>query len=136
MTGGPGASEGRVGGREGRVVEPQEINAGLFYLRGLRRDERVDDLPALRIGIPEADDDYLRMRDRGWEEGTHLSWAVCAQTDVELLAEVGCTVDGETARIVGWARTDRPEAPEALTTGLEVVGRFAHSHLGLTPLYV
>jgi len=68
-------------------VEPVEINAGAWYLRALRADERVDDRPALaRLG--ETDPDYIGRRSAQWQSGAAYSWAVCEPTTGELVAEV------------------------------------------------
>ncbi len=57
-------------------MEPIEINAGSWYLRALRADERVDDRPALGDG-GVTDPDYVADRARQWETEEHFSWAGC-----------------------------------------------------------
>lgn len=108
-------------------MEPVEINAGGWYLRALRADERVDDRPALADGGID-DPDYVADRARGWADETHLSWAVCEPTTGELLAEVGLTPDGDTATLTGWAR---PGADNPLAAASAAVRRFAEGALGL-----
>ncbi|MFC8530791.1 hypothetical protein [Nocardia sp. NPDC057227] len=109
-------------------MEPVEINAGSWYLRALRADERIDDRPALRAG-GITDPDHVRDRTARWADGTHLSWAVCEPTTAELVAEIGVTpgADG-TATVTGWAR-DGFEA--ALDAARGAVVRFSEGALGL-----
>jgi len=115
-------------------MDPVEINAGRFYLRALRHDGRVDDLPAVREFEPGAGPEYVERRDAGWAAGELYSWAVCAQTDVELLAEVDCVpVDGG-ARVTGFVRPGSADAEDALAEGTAAVRRFTEGHLGLTVL--
>lgn len=85
-------------------MEPVEINAGEFYLRAFRKDDRVNDIPA----IVEAYEDeetrrYLERMDidgapaaemfvlfltNGWNYNYRWSWAVCDATTAELLAGI------------------------------------------------
>lgn len=109
-------------------MEPIEINAGSWYLRALRADERVDDRPALRDG-GVADPGYVAERARQWEIEEHFSWAVCEPTTGELLAEVGLTPDGGGDGVLsGWARDGHADA---LATANDAVRRFAEGALGL-----
>ena len=108
-------------------MEPIEINAGAWYLRALRDDERVDDRPALRDGGIDAPDYVTRRRDQ-WAADEHYSWAVCEPTTGELLAEVGVTPSGTGGVLHGWAR---PGHDDALATATEAVRRFAEGALGL-----
>ncbi|WP_127783869.1 GNAT family N-acetyltransferase [Rhodococcus sp. X156] len=85
-------------------MEPIEINAGTWYLRALRADERVDDCatllttandPATLRHAPEL---VVRTREEAvasvarrvaqWADETGFSWAVCEPTTGEMLAEV------------------------------------------------
>ncbi|BDT94499.1 hypothetical protein IFM12275_44750 [Nocardia sputorum] len=113
------------------LMEPIEINAGAWYLRALRADDRIDDRPALAAGgITEPD--YVTRRSAGWAEETHFSWAVCEPTTAELVAEIGVTPAGDgTARVSGWAR---PGYEAALAAGLTSVHRFVEGGLGLQPV--
>lgn len=86
-------------------MEPIEINAGTWYLRALRADERVDDRPVLLTGTADPDTiryaplmvsadtaaatEYVRRRAYEWATDTWYSWAVCEPTTGEMLAEVG-----------------------------------------------
>ncbi|MEU7768772.1 hypothetical protein AB0B25_27200 [Nocardia sp. NPDC049190] len=112
-------------------MEPIEINAGTWYLRALRADNRIDDRPALAEG-GITDPDYVAERSRGWAEETHFTWAVCEPTTAELVAEIGVTPAGDgTASVTGWAR---PGYTPALETGLTAVRRFVEGGLGLRPV--
>lgn len=109
-------------------MEPIEVNAGRWYLRALRFDERVDDRPALADGGID-DAAYIGRRTGQWADETHFSWAVCEPTTGELLAEVGVTpAPDNTAVVTGWAR---PGHDDALTAATESVRRFAEGALGL-----
>ncbi|MEU7634114.1 hypothetical protein AB0C34_29755 [Nocardia sp. NPDC049220] len=112
-------------------MEPIEINAGTWYLRALRADDRIDDRPALAQG-GITDPDYVARRNVGWAEETHFTWAVCEPTTAELVAEIGVTPAGDgTASVTGWAR---PGYASALETGLTAVRRFVEGGLSLRPV--
>ncbi|WP_327148273.1 hypothetical protein [Nocardia sp. NBC_01329] len=111
-------------------MEAIEINAGAWYLRALRADERIDDRPALAAnGI--TDPEYVTRRRTQWAEESRFSWAVCEPTTAELVAEIGVTPrrDG-TAEIESWAL---PGHREALDVAEPAVRRFAEGALGLRP---
>ncbi|MFQ6328809.1 MULTISPECIES: hypothetical protein [unclassified Nocardia] len=111
-------------------MEPVEINAGTWYLRALRADERIDDRPALAEGGID-DPDYVSLRTTQWDNETHYSWAVCEPTTAEMVAEIGVTPGtDDTADITGWAR---PGYEAALESGLTSVRRFVEGGLGLRP---
>jgi hypothetical protein len=100
-------------------LEPVEINAGQWYLRGLRADARIDDRPALAdLGVD--DPDHVARSADQWSADTRYSWAVCDVTTGELLAEV--TLDAATGEIATRARTGYAGAATAAT---ESVRRFA-----------
>lgn len=109
-------------------MEPIEVNAGAWYLRALRADERVDDRPALADGGID-DPDYVATRAAQWAADEHYSWAVCQPNTGELLAEVGLTPQPDGATLTGWARDGHAGA---LETACEAVTRFAVGALGLT----
>ncbi len=85
-------------------MEPVEINAGEYYLRAFRSDDRIDDAPA--IAEAWADEDTARFLPRmnvnsvdaakifvgwleiGWKYTSRVSWAVCDATTAEMLAGV------------------------------------------------
>ncbi|MBF6212345.1 hypothetical protein IU433_18035 [Nocardia puris] len=109
-------------------MEPVEINAGTWYLRALRADERIDDRPALADG-GITDPEYVARRTAGWDAETHYSWAVCEPTTAEMVAEIVVTpaADG-TADLTGWSRSGYEPALEA---GSTAVSRFVTGGLGL-----
>jgi RimJ/RimL family protein N-acetyltransferase len=85
-------------------MEPVEINAGQFYLRRLRADDRIDDRqaivesfadPELRrwadgLVVPDlaAADAYIARRVEDWAADRRCSWAVADQLDVGLVGVV------------------------------------------------
>ncbi len=105
-------------------MEPVEINAGTWYLRALRADDRVDDGPAL-TDLGESRPDYVEHRAAQWDTGTLCSWAVCAATTGELLAEV--TLIPSTQAIEFRARPGHERAAQA---GAAAVQRFADALSG------
>ncbi|WP_067886019.1 hypothetical protein [Nocardia vaccinii] len=111
-------------------MEPVEINAGAWYLRALRADDRIDDRPALADG-GITDPDHVAHRNREWAEETGYSWAVCEPTTAELVAEIVVTPNSDgTASLSGWAREGYSAA---LETGETAVRRFVSGALGLRP---
>jgi hypothetical protein len=100
-------------------VDPVEINAGQWYLRGLRCDDRIDDRPAL-AELGATDPDHVSLSVDQWSADSRYSWAVCEPTTGELLAEV--TLDPTTGEIAGRARAGHDDAAAAAT---ESVRRFA-----------
>lgn len=110
-------------------MEPIEINAGAWYLRGVRDDERISDAAALRdLGVddPEA---YVRQVDSGWADESSFTWAVCEPTTGELVATVSVVLDADRASVVGHARDGYDDA---LAAAYPVVARFATGALGVT----
>lgn len=85
-------------------MDPVEINAGAYYLRQLRADDRIDDRPSLvdafadaglrrfvtrwRIDDLDGATDYVTQRAEEWEQGERCSWAVAEPTTGALLGEV------------------------------------------------
>jgi len=104
-------------------MEPVEINAGAWYLRALRADDRVDDRPAL-ADLGEARADYVNEAAAQWDSETLFTWAVCEPTTGELLAEV--TLDPATRAVATRARPGHDQAAE---TGADAVARFAEAML-------
>jgi hypothetical protein len=96
-------------------LDPVEINAGRWYLRGLRADSRIDDHPAL-VDLGVIDPDHIARR---WSADTGYSWAVCEVTTGELLAEV--TLNPATGDITTRARAGHTDAA---TAAAESVQRF------------
>lgn len=78
------------------------MNAGAWYLRALRADERVDDRPALlalaaypdtglaRRGVVDLESAGRRVAasHQGWADDTRYGWAVCEPSTGEMLGEV------------------------------------------------
>jgi hypothetical protein len=100
-------------------MDPVEINAGQWYLRGLRADNRIDDRPAL-AELDVTDPDHVARSAAQWAADTSYSWAVCEVTTGELLAEV--TLDAVTSEITTRARVGHADAA---TAGAKSVWRFA-----------
>jgi RimJ/RimL family protein N-acetyltransferase len=131
------------------TAEPIEINAGAWYLRALRSDERVDDRPAVLASFRDPDirrwrhrpppDDpataeaYIRQRIRDWTDEKRLSWAVCPATTGEMQGEVEL-VDLDlpmgTAEIACWA-LPAARGLGMITTAVSAVLRFGFDGLGL-----
>jgi len=111
-------------------MEPIEINAGGWYLRALRADDRIDDRPALAAG-GVTDPGHVARRAAEWESDRRYAWAVCEPTTAELVAEIVLTpgADGS-AEITGWARDGQEPA---LAAARSAVTRFAEGALGLRP---
>ena len=100
-------------------MEPVEINAGQWYLRGLRADGRIDDRPAL-VDLGINDPDHVEHSNAEWSADTRYSWAVCEVTTGELLAEV--TLDPATGEIATRARSGHRGAASAAADSVQ---RFA-----------
>ena len=107
-------------------MQPVEINAGRWYLRALRADDRVDDRPAL-AELGERDPGYVARSAARWADDTGYAWAVCEPTTGELLAEV--CVDPRSAVLSSRARAGHDDAAAAAA---ESVRRFATGVLNLT----
>ncbi|NDK91480.1 hypothetical protein GYA93_18130 [Gordonia desulfuricans] len=106
-------------------MEPIEINAGTWYLRALRADERITDVPALSaLGIDQPAT-YVAAAEHDWHTETRFTWAVCIPTTGELVAVIGVDADRGL-----WGRC-RDGHDEALTTAIGPVTRFADGALGL-----
>ncbi len=127
-------------------MEPIEINAGTWYLRALRADERVDDRPTLLTGATDPDTmryaphmaaksnaaatEHVRLRAGQWSDDARYSWAVCNPTTGEMLAEVGlCNIEHteRTAEIVCWT------APTHRNKGIMATAAAAVVRLALAP---
>lgn len=106
-------------------MEPVEINAGIWYLRALRADERIDDRPAL-AKLGKSDPDFVAECTARWHSDTGYSWAVCEPTTGELVALV--TVDPQTSELSALALHGHDDAAAA---GASSVHRFAASALNL-----
>lgn len=130
------------------VMDPVEINAGAWYLRVPRADDRMDDRHAVLASCsdpeiarwrhrpppdPAEADAYVRRRLRDWARDERYTWAVCEPTTGEMLGEVSLDrVDlpmGQ-AEAACWAL---PAARRRgmTTTALGAVLRFGFAGLGL-----
>lgn len=107
-------------------MQPVEINAGTWYLRALRADDRIDDRPAL-AELGENDPGYVDRSNGQWAEDTAYCWAVCEPTTGELLAEV--RVDPKLAVLTTRSRNGHDDAA---AMAAESVRRFAAAALNLT----
>lgn len=107
-------------------MEPIEINAGAWYLRALRADERMDDRPAL-TALGTDDGAYVAARQSDWDTDSLYSWAVCEPTTAEMVAEV--LLDPATGAIESRWRADYPEAQDAEKAAVAAVRRFAEAML-------
>lgn len=85
-------------------MEPVEINAGEYYLRAFRNDDRVNDIPAIveayadedtnrylermEINGPPAAELFIIFMTNGWKFRYRYSWAVCDAVTSEVLAGI------------------------------------------------
>lgn len=129
-------------------MDPIEINGGRFYARPLHDDNRIDDRPALSLIMDDdAAVDYVARARQHWAQESALTWAVCEQTSVEMLAlarlvpnweEKTCTVSvtpcGDPSRVLP---NDPVLAPKTVgDAASEIMGtirRWAEGFLGLQP---
>ena len=130
-------------------MEPVEINAGRYYLRQLRADDRIDDRPSIldaftdpisrrwishRIVDLAAAGDYVALRARQWADDERCSWAVADQNTGELLGEVGLkdlNLAGGSAAAACWAAPQHRNRG-VVSEGLAAAIRFGAGALGLT----
>jgi RimJ/RimL family protein N-acetyltransferase len=130
-------------------VEPVEINLGLYYLRALRADDRIDDRPAIVEGFADPDtrhlapgwgiEDladagrYIARRAEEWAKDIRYSWAVADPTTGELLGEVGLKeldLEAGTAEASCWTHpAGRGRGVAARALGAAV--RFGFGAIGL-----
>ncbi|QNG55569.1 GNAT family N-acetyltransferase [Pseudonocardia petroleophila] len=129
-------------------MDAVEINAGAWYLRVPRADDRMDDGPAVVASCldpeirrwrhrPPADpaeaDAYIRRRALDWARDERYTWAVCEPTTGEMLGEVSLDhVDLPMAQAEAacWA-LPAARGTGMTTTALSAVLRFAFAGLGL-----
>lgn len=108
-------------------MEPVEINAGAWYLRALRDDERVTDVPALtELGIADPAG-FVVSSAAGWTGETQFTWAVCEPTTGELMSLI--VVDAEPAGLTARARSGRQHT---LDDAVPAVTRFVEGALGIS----
>jgi RimJ/RimL family protein N-acetyltransferase len=130
-------------------VDPVEINAGAYYLRQLRSDDKIDDRDALvaaftdpelrywvnRFQIEDTADAtwYVARREAEWAQDIRCSWAVAEPTTGLLVGEVGLAsldLSEGTAEAACWvAATSRGKGIAPIALGAAI--RFGFSGLGL-----
>ncbi|GAA3633677.1 RimJ/RimL family protein N-acetyltransferase [Lentzea atacamensis] len=85
-------------------MEPVEINAGEYYLRAFRNDDRVNDVPALvetyadeetrrymhRLTMEDvtAAELFIVLMNNGWPKDYRWSWAVCDAVTADVAAGI------------------------------------------------
>jgi RimJ/RimL family protein N-acetyltransferase len=129
-------------------MDPVEINAGTWYLRALRADDRLDDRPAILASAQdpeitrwqprpdptlEAAAAVVAAREAGWTADHTCSWAVCEPTTGAMVAEIALDdldLDAGTAVLRCWALAAGRRAG-ALADALPAALRFAFAGLGL-----
>lgn len=130
-------------------MEPVEINAGTFYLRQLRHDDRIDDRhalveafadPLMRHNVPqyamdslELAGEYIDERAAGWARGDHCTWAIAEPTTGVLLGEVGLkgiSTAGTTGAVAVWVHPSARRTGVA-TAAVDTVVRFGFGAIGL-----
>ncbi len=130
-------------------MEPVEINAGAYYLRQFRADDRMDDRPALveaftdpvmRKFVPQYTvsnlvqaGDYIEARARGWESDDRCTWAIAEPTTGRLLGEVGLkslSKGDNTAEAAVWVHSSARRQGVA-ATALDAAVRFGFGALDL-----
>jgi RimJ/RimL family protein N-acetyltransferase len=118
-------------------VEPVEINAGEYYLRAFRNDDRINDVPAIVEAYADEDtrcdlelagvdgpEVFVAFMTDGWKNDDRWSWAVCDATTAEMLAGIVVRdVDHElkTAEVTCWTQPghrDGDVLPAALNSVL------------------
>jgi RimJ/RimL family protein N-acetyltransferase len=129
-------------------LDPVEINAGLWYLRALRCDGRLDDRPAVLassrdphilrwrhrpLADPAEAEAYIRRRAGEWARDERYTWAVCEPTTGEMLGEIELAdldLCHGTADVACWA-LPAARGRGMTTTALSAVLRFAFGGLDL-----
>ncbi|SDH58904.1 Protein N-acetyltransferase, RimJ/RimL family [Actinokineospora alba] len=130
-----------------------EINAGKYYLRALRADDRIDDRQTIieaftdpesrrwmsHVDISDLDraTAYITRRAQGWAEETRFSWAVAEPTTGDLLGEVllkNVDFDNHTAEAGCWAHPSA-RGRGMTTEALGAVLRFGFGALGLREVF-
>jgi len=129
-------------------LEPVEINAGLWYLRALRCDDRLDDRPSVVASSqdpeiarwrhrpppePAEAEAYIRRRAAEWLSDDRYTWAVCEPTTGEMLGEVelaALDLCHGTAEAACWALPGA-RGRGMTTNALSAVLRFAFGGVGL-----
>ncbi|MQA61702.1 MAG: GNAT family N-acetyltransferase [Actinophytocola sp.] len=130
-------------------MEPVEINAGTYYLRQLRADDRIDDrhalvdafadaamrryLPQHRLDTLDLAAAYIADRSADWLNGSHCAWAIANPTTGQLLGEVGLKDLGaahDYGAVAVWVHPDARHQGVA-TVAVDTAIRFGFGALGL-----
>ena len=112
-------------------MDPIEINAGTYYLRQLRADDRLDDSDTLRAnGFPDPLA-HIAARAEAWHADTGYAWAIADPATGALLGEVGLVdVRDGAARAICWIAPEHREHDIA-SPALAAVARFGTGALEL-----
>lgn len=125
-----------------------QLNGGRFYLRPLSADDRINDVPALRLAADWADhssdksaqssssnsaidESFIELRRNQWLTGTALSWAVCEQTQVEMLAEA--ILFSDDGVIVNPAEDNEASSNDAQSDDAHSAPKATHATLSIRP---
>ncbi|SHG48783.1 GNAT family N-acetyltransferase [Streptoalloteichus hindustanus] len=130
-------------------MESVEINAGTWYLRGIRVDRAFDDrrslvaafaddahrryVPGPRVDGLESAGEYVALRTAEWAEDTGCSWAVADTVSGEMLGEVGLRsldLTAGTAELSCWTRPEHRRRGVMATAVRAALG-FGFAGLGL-----
>jgi RimJ/RimL family protein N-acetyltransferase len=104
-------------------VEQVEINAGEYYLRAFRHDDRIDDVQVIAEAFADEDtrrylgrmaldttgaaESFLQFLANGWNYNYRWSWAVCDATTAEVLAGIvirDIDIKGALAEVMCWTQ--------------------------------
>ncbi|MFT4087281.1 MAG: hypothetical protein QM658_08980 [Gordonia sp. (in: high G+C Gram-positive bacteria)] len=111
-------------------MELVEINAGGWYLRALRDDDRISDVAALAdLGVDDPSG-YVAETEAGLAAGDRCVWAVCVPTTGELIALIGARHVADSTALRGLARTGYDDA---LAASIGPVSRYLTGALDWTP---
>lgn len=124
-------------------MEPMDINGGRFYARKLNADDRINDIQALSMTLGKpVDADFVIRSHQAWEDDMEYTWAICEQTNVDMLALARLSPATSTLEIlpVGDPFTQVPTDPmlspvtiaDAVEQGGATIRRWAQGFLGLT----
>lgn len=129
-------------------MEPVEINAGCWYLRAPRFDDRIDDRPAVVASCADPEicrwrrrpppdlveaAAYIRSSTRDWSRDDRYTWAVCAPSTGEMFGEVALAhldLRHGAASATCWVLPAARRRGLA-TTAVSAVVRFGFGGLGL-----
>ncbi|MCK2201513.1 hypothetical protein [Corynebacterium callunae] len=123
-------------------MEPMDLNGGRFYARNLLADDRINDIPALSAALDtEVDAEFVAEAKRKWEADEEYTWAVCEQTNVEMLVFARLNPTSGTLELFPTAdlTTVLPNDPilepvtigDAQRVGKDTISRWAQGFLGM-----